>query len=119
MDNLVMDGRQAEELAARYLQRQGLRLLCRNYRCKTGELDLIMRDRDALVFVEVRYRRTPRFGSATETVDWRKQQRLIRTAWHYLAQHGSRNPPCRFDIVGIGPVGGRLSFDWIKDAFRP
>jgi len=80
-------GNRAEATACDYLQRQGLKLVERNYLCKRGEIDLIMRDGQDTVFVEVRYRRSDRFGSSAESVDWRKQAKLLATAEHYLQQH--------------------------------
>ena len=72
-------GTGAEDLACAYLQQNGLRLLARNYRCRSGEIDLIMRDGEYLVFVEVRYRKREAFGSAAETVSSSKRARIITT----------------------------------------
>jgi len=106
-------GKDAENQASRYLQRHGMTLLSRNHRCRGGEIDLVMRDRDTLVFVEVRLRSHRAFGGALASVDRRKQQRLIIAAQHYLQQQ-PWSGPCRFDVVGID-AGGRC--DWIRDAF--
>jgi putative endonuclease len=112
-------GRQAEALACEYLQRRGMKLVERNYLCPRGEIDLIMRDRDTLVFVEVRYRRSSRFGSGAESVDWRKQGKLSATAAHYLQQHPkAARQPCRFDVVALGEQAGQTRLDWIPDAFQ-
>ncbi len=112
-------GREAEERAWEFLQKQGARLLGRNYRCKVGEIDLIVRDGENLVFVEVRYRRDDRFGSAAESVDARKQARLIAAAQHYLHRHRSvANKPARFDVVSIAPRQDGLDIQWIRDAFQ-
>ncbi|HKJ09325.1 MAG TPA: YraN family protein [Gammaproteobacteria bacterium] len=109
-------GRRAETAACRYLQRRGLRLLARNYRCRVGEIDLIMGDGDSLVFVEVRYRRSVRFGGAAESIDRRKQARIIACASHYLQQHpGLAARPARFDVVAIA-ADDQVS--WIPDAFQ-
>src|SRR5690606_38709206 len=92
-----------EQLALRYLQRQGLTLVAQNYRCRGGELDLVMRQRDMLVFVEVRYRQRLDYGSALATVVHSKQRRLILAAQHYLLQHPEyASLPCRFDVIAIG-----------------
>lgn len=108
-------GSHAEDLACRFLLRQGLRLLARNYRCRRGEIDLILRDAGNLVFVEVRYRRQDRYGSGLESVDRRKQRRISLCAAHYLQQHPQQaNRPARFDVVAVGPDGG---IDWIRNAF--
>ena len=109
-------GQAAEEQALAYLNKQGLRLLARNYRCRSGEIDLVMQQADTLVFVEVRYRQSSRFGSAAETVTRSKQQKLLNTASRFL-QERALDAPCRFDVVGIS---GRQSpqIEWIKDAFQ-
>ena len=106
-------GKAAEDAAAAYLTGQGLRLVERNWRCKGGEIDLIMRDGNALVFVEVRLRRDGRFGGAAASITAAKQGRLVHAARLYLAGL-AYPPPCRFDAVLI--EAGRLS--WLKDAFR-
>lgn len=106
-------GADKERLACDYLQRQGLALLTRNYRCRLGEIDLVMRERGTLVFVEVRFRTSDRFGSAAETVDTHKQRRLAAAAAQYLGQHPT-TLPCRFDVLALGGDG---RIDWIKDAF--
>jgi putative endonuclease len=90
-----------------------LRPIARNHRCRQGEIDLVMRDGDTLVFVEVRYRRGERFGTPAETVDRHKQRRLVAAAGHYLQGHPSPLP-CRFDVVAIGG-GDRI--EWLKNAF--
>jgi putative endonuclease len=113
----VGDG--AEARALQHLQRQGLRLLERNYRvaagphARGGEVDLVMRDRDGtLVFVEVRERRGAMHGGAAASITPAKQRRVIYAAQHYLMRHASP-PPCRFDVVAID--GGAL--DWLRGAF--
>lgn len=105
-------GRAAEARAEAYLQTAGLRPVTRNYRCRAGELDLVMRERDTLVFVEVRARRHARYGAAAETVDARKRRRLLLAAQHYLQAHDHRGP-ARFDVLAI--TGGEI--EWIRDAF--
>ena len=115
---MAHQGQQAEDLALEHLQRQGLRLVARNYRCKGGEIDLIMQDGAALVFVEVRYRKSARFGGALESVTPTKQARLIHCASHYLTRHGL-NPSTRFDVVALEPGGEMLRVQWVRDAFRP
>ncbi len=111
-------GQWAEQKVCDHLERLGLRLLSRNYRSPFGEIDLVMRDRDCLVFVEVRFRRSSRFGSAPETVDARKQSRLRATAEHYLQRNRrAQRLPCRFDVVGVTTTQGQAEIDWIRDAF--
>ncbi len=112
-------GDAAEARAAAWLQAQGLVLVERNYRVARGprspggEIDLVMTDRDGtLVFVEVRSRAGTAHGGAAASVGWRKQERVVFAARHYLLRHASP-PPCRFDVVAID--GGRL--EWIRAAF--
>jgi len=114
----LQHGQQAEDRARRYLGKQGLKLVTRNYRSPYGEIDLIMREREMLVFIEVRYRRNQAFGLAAETVDWRKQNKLRATAEHYLQSHGKmRDRPCRFDVMAISGDSRRGTIDWYPDAF--
>jgi len=109
-------GQAAEDQALAYLQKQGLRLLARNYRSRSGEIDLVMQQTDTLVFVEVRYRQSSHFGSALESVTLAKQRKLFSTASRFL-QERALDAPCRFDVVGIS---GRLptQIEWIQDAFQ-
>ncbi len=93
-------GRDAEARALAFLEQQGLTLIEKNFRCRTGEIDLIMRDAQTLVFIEVRSRKDRRFGGAAASVGPVKQQRLWRSAAFYLLRF--RKPPaCRFDLVAI------------------
>lgn len=108
-------GAQAEERARTHLERAGLRLIARNYRCPRGEIDLVMADGEALVFVEVRFRASRAFGSAAESIDARKRARLIAAAGHYLLTHPA-DRPCRFDVVA---ADGDAPVEWLRDAFRP
>jgi len=112
-------GKQAERYAERYLKRQGLKLVERNFHCRGGEIDLIMQDGKGLVFVEVRFRKTQHYGGALASVDWHKQQRLLRAAQYYLQRLAPKEPPCRFDVVAVAPgSGNELSVDWIKNAIE-
>lgn len=108
----IQSGQEAEKLAAAFLEKQGLRLVERNYRCRMGEIDLIMNDGATRVFVEVRLRQHRGFGGAAESITSRKQGRLIRAAQHYLQQL-PRQPACRFDAVLLDGY----KIEWIKDAF--
>lgn len=104
-------GREAEDAAARFLEKQGLRIVDRNYRMRGGEIDLICQDGRTLVFVEVRARSRTDFGGAAASITPAKQRRLILAARHYL---GCRPPPpCRFDCVLLD--GQRL--EWLQNAF--
>jgi len=114
-----LSGTAAESQACNYLQQHGLQLIERNYRCRQGEIDLIMHDDNCTVFVEVRYRRNSNFGSAAESVDQRKQKKIITTASHYLQQHSElTQQPARFDVVSMSPQGNETKIDWIRDAFQ-
>ncbi len=117
MTSRIAQGAAAEELALRYLEAQGLTLVMRNFRCRTGELDLIMRDGGSLVFVEVRSRRYVRYGTPAESVTRAKQQKLLRAATFYL-QRQRLDLPCRFDVVAILRPGGEPHIEWIRDAFQ-
>lgn len=109
-------GKSKEKLACQYLEEKGFKLIEKNYYCRRGEIDLIMRDHDCVVFVEVRYRKNDIYGSALESITHHKQKRLIFTAQHYLQQ--TRTPlAARFDVVAISGNEANLSIDWIENAF--
>lgn len=114
-------GKDAEAAACAYLEARGLRTITRNFRTSRGELDLVMRDGETLVFVEVRYRATRAFGLAQETVDRRKQSKLVTAAHCYLrSRPADASRPCRFDVVALhgDPVGGgRNDIEWLRNAF--
>lgn len=112
-------GDRGEALALQYLQAAGLKLLRRNYRCKGGEIDLVMNDAGVLALVEVRFRSDRSFGGAAASVQRAKQQRLIRAAQHLLLTHGEyRRYKARFDLVAIDGSSAQPEVNWIKDAFR-
>ena len=111
-------GRDAEGIAERFLARRGLMLVSRNYRCRRGELDLVMRDADTLVFVEVRRRTSRAFGGGLDSVDARKQARLVAAAEYYLiANRIGDDRPCRFDVVAIDGPSRRATIECIRGAF--
>lgn len=107
-------GDQAEQIAAQFLQQHGLTLVETNYRSRFGEIDLILRDGETLVFAEVRQRSRSDFGGAAASIDTRKQQRIILTAQHYLGSLPSI-PPCRFDALLLDAAG---NIEWVKNAFE-
>ncbi len=107
-------GAKGEAQALAYLKAQGLQLICQNYFCRFGEIDIIMSDNDSLVFVEVRYRKNSHYGGALASITPRKQQKIITTAKHYLSQL-SNEPCCRFDVVVIN--GEDQQLQWITGAF--
>jgi putative endonuclease len=110
-------GNDGESVAADYLERHGYEIVDRNYRCKAGEIDIVARHRDTIVFCEVKTRRTDRWGEPSEAVHHRKQARLRRLAAAWLATHRVSSTCVRFDVVSI--VGGRASpeVDHLVDAF--
>jgi putative endonuclease len=109
----LIRGKHAEDQALDFLFKQGLTLVCRNYRCKQGELDLVMRDKQALVIIEVRYRKSDIYGSALESITTSKQARIIAATHHYLATQKA-DCPLRFDVIAIS---GKDEINWIKNAF--
>jgi putative endonuclease len=108
-------GDDAEALAEAYLSQRGLRLVTRNYRCRFGEIDLIMTEGNTLVFIEVRFRASNQFGGAVESIHVAKQRRLIAAAEHYLMTL-KVTPPCRFDAILVNKLD-HSHVEWIKDAF--
>ena len=116
-------GEYTENLACKYLENKGFKLIEKNFNCRVGEIDLIMKDNDSLVFVEVRYRRNNSFDSGAESITTSKQSKLIKTASLYLQQHAKLNKyPARFDVVSItGFIEtdniNNIDFDWIENAF--
>lgn len=108
-------GAAAEALAAAWLERQGLRVIERNWHCRFGELDLVLQDGPVIVIAEVRLRSSARFGGAAASIDRRKQARLAAAAQLYLARRPSS--PCRFDVVLLGDEEGR-DIEWIRNAFQ-
>lgn len=114
-------GEQIETEALHYLRQQKLQLITRNFHCRFGEIDLVMQDRDTLVFVEVRFRKSQGFGTGADSVDPRKQEKLVRAAHTYLQKYyRNQLPPCRFDVISVTAAeksGKPLQFDWISAAF--
>jgi putative endonuclease len=113
-------GRQAEKLALDHLQARGLKEITRNFRCRMGEVDLVMRDGDCLVFAEVRYRNRNSYASAAGSVDHHKQRKIIRTAAAFLGRYPQFSScTVRFDVIGLDRTGDQTNVRWIRDAFRP
>jgi putative endonuclease len=117
-DAHLRTGQIAEQNALVFLKSRGLELLELNYAFKTGEIDIIMRDQDTLVFVEVRYRRSDRYGSGAESITIAKRRRIINTAKHFLVKKKYTDHRCRFDVISAsGPTDEGMKLDWIKNAF--
>ncbi len=112
-------GAHAEAAALAYLQQRGLRCVRQNYRCRWGEIDLIMQDAQTTVFVEVRFRSRADFGGALASIDRRKQNRLVRTAQHFLQRSAPADASARIDVVHCAPgSGGALRLNWIANAIE-
>ena len=113
-------GARWEKQALEHLLSRGLLRITENFRCRMGEIDLVMRDRDCLVFVEVRYRRTNRFASAAASVDRCKQRKLTRAAAAFLARHPEFcDLAVRFDVVAFDAASDdQCTLQWLQDAFR-
>jgi len=114
-------GARAEQLALDHMIENGLRCLHRNFNCRFGEIDLIMLDRECLVFGEVRFRTANRFSSAALSVGPTKQRKLILAAQYFLrGRKQYANSVMRFDVVAIDSAAqGQYTIQWLKDAFRP
>jgi putative endonuclease len=111
-------GAWAETIALQHLQRQGLELVTRNFRCRLGELDLVMEHHHMLVFVEVRLRVNTRFGNGAESVTLIKQRKLVRAAGIFLSRHPFyQNRRAKFDVVSVSKRNYRARCDWIQNAF--
>ena len=106
-------GAEGETLACRHLQDQGYRILARNFRCRSGEIDVVARHCDVTVFVEVKDRRGRSHGEGHESVTFGKRRRVVRAARLYAATHGLSEAPIRFDVVSIerDPGGDRIRHD--------
>lgn len=115
-------GARYEAIALAYLERAGLALITRNFCCRLGEIDLVMRDRDVVVFVEVRYRRgaagVTTFGDGVDSVSAGKRAKLVRAAAMFLStQPRLANHPCRFDVLGVAGDEDAPVLDWRRNAF--
>lgn len=110
----LIRGEQAEQLACNHLLQQGLQLIARNFRCYHGELDLIMQEAQTLVIVEVRFRKSNKYGGALESITKAKQSRIIAATSYYLMQNNLRYAT-RFDVITIA---NDARINWIKNAFQ-
>jgi putative endonuclease len=119
-NSTLESGHLAETTSAKHIEKQGLKVVERNFRSRRGEIDIVALDQDSLVFVEVRYRRSLNYGHPLETVDFRKQSKLVATAQYFLRKYPQyANRDCRFDVIALAghPVRGQI--EWIKNAFEP
>jgi putative endonuclease len=111
-------GKQAENMAKHYLEQQGLVYLMQNYRCRSGEIDLVMRDQQTLVFIEVKYRSRTDFGAAIEYFHASKRRKFESAIAHYLHQHklNPSNIDHRIDIVGLdSDARGQTKYTWLQN----
>jgi len=122
MKSPLSTGAKAEKWARQYLEKQGLKTRHCNYRAPGGEIDLIMMHGDILVFVEVRLRRHKQYATAAQSIDRRKQRRIIHAANHYLQAQGLWDKvPCRFDAICLNTdngIGESYRVEWLRDAFN-
>ena len=113
--NRRKEGAYYENLVAEYLKTQGYEILEKNYRCRIGEIDLIAKEGETLVFVEVKYRRDDKMGNTKEAVDRKKQNKISLTASYYLMRKcGRMDIPCRFDVAAV--LGEQIEV--VKNAFE-
>jgi putative endonuclease len=115
----IQAGQQAEAAASGFLQAQQLTILLRNYRCRTGELDIVARAADGVVVIaEVRLRARCNYGGGAASVDWRKQRKIQRAARHLLATHPElARCAVRFDVLDVQPAADGFAIHWIRHAF--
>lgn len=111
-------GDKGEKQAARYLKKKGYKVIATNYRCKYGEIDLIARHADIIIFIEVKTRTSTDFGDPAAAVDYRKQQQISKVAHHYLITHHNDDVDARFDVISIlSPRAQKTEIDHISNAF--
>jgi putative endonuclease len=111
-------GADGERAAERFLRRQRYAIVQRNYRCPAGEVDLIALQGSAVVFIEVKTRTQPGFGTPLEAVDHRKQRQILRAAQFYLSENRLHDRDARFDVVGVWLEDGRIRCELVKNAFE-
>ena len=117
MDNKHKTGLAGQEAAEKFLINKGYKILARNYRIRTGEIDLILKHGTYIVFVEVKFRKNTAYGLPREAVGFTKQKRIINTAQHYLSRHNLVDSDARFDVVEVLEQHGQLYASHIENAF--
>ncbi|HZJ93827.1 MAG TPA: YraN family protein [Thiopseudomonas sp.] len=120
MTKAIKIGKAVEQFALNYLIQAGLSTIAQNWSCRFGEIDLIMLEHDTLVFVEVRYRKSNRFGGALESIDQSKREKLLITTELFFNQYPHwLEHDCRFDVITAHPSATEIfTLDWIQDAFE-
>ena len=111
-------GQVAENKAAKFLVKKGLVLIQKNFHCRHGEIDLIMRDKEVIVFVEVRFRHNNHYGNGAESVTIHKQSKLIKTAQTYLMKNKLDEVACRFDVIGLSGNLKKPEIEWLVNAIN-
>ena len=111
-------GKQGEALAFEEITRLGYKNIVKNYRCRLGEVDLVAKDGDVLVFIEIKTRKGRSTGSAKEAVNLRKQKQLSKVALNYMKQNDCNNVSARFDVVAVAMESGHPRIEVIKNAFE-
>ena len=109
-------GQVAEVIATKFLNKQGLKFIQKNFHCRYGEIDIVMQDQQTIVFVEVRFRHNSNYGSPFESITSAKQAKLIRTAQSYLMKNKLDDVACRFDVVGLSGNIKQPEITWLVDA---
>lgn len=117
-DERQLLGAQGERAAEKFLRRKRYTIVARNYRCSMGEVDLVALDRSTVVFIEVKTRTQPGFGSPLEAVDARKQRQIQRAAQHYLTTNRLHDRNARFDVVGVWWENGQVRCELVTNAFE-
>jgi len=115
--NKVAVGFRGQEEAEKFLSEKGAEILQRNYRVRFGEIDLICRASGVIIFAEVKFRRGAGFGSPAEAVGYAKQQKIIQTAMHYIAENNLCDNDFRFDVIEVLEENGRIFVNQIENAF--
>jgi|WetSurMetagenome_2_1015567.scaffolds.fasta_scaffold1479655_1 putative endonuclease len=117
-NNHLGTGKKGEDLAASYLKKKGYRILERNYRCPYGEMDIVARESGSIVFVEVKSRRSDRYGDPQDAVDTNKQKKLSLVSLHYLNEKNLPSDNARFDVVAVRLSLDDVKVELIRDAFE-
>lgn len=110
-------GNNGEEIASRYLVKKNYKIIDRNFHCKLGEIDIIAKEKDEIVFIEVKTRTSIEYGRPAEAVDYRKQIHIYKTANYYLLKHNLCNIPVRFDVIEVLLKNGFFEISHIKQIF--
>lgn len=111
-----IEGRNGEMLASRYLEGLGYKIICNNFRCTQGEIDIVAKDKNELVFVEVKTRSSIKFGEAKEAVDQRKQKHIVNATKYYLYKTKQESANVRIDVIEVYLFGGKVKISHIKQA---